>query len=209
MKMLTIRLSDEDHQLFGAVAEAEDMPVTTMIRRLVRTHARQLGMLEDPKERIRKEAKAAADAHANPPVERLPIPRNGNLWGHTMLQRSEAGEPVTTIAASYGVAVQVVQTQIADAKRRRAEGNDAHTWEDMPETGRTAFIPAHLVTSTTARASAPQPARTEPATPEEIDWDNIDPDAPCPQCIRDNDELAQQYNQRRFEKMREKYGWNT
>jgi hypothetical protein len=45
MKTITLRLDDDDHKLFAVLATAEDMPLTTLIRRTLKQLARERGLL--------------------------------------------------------------------------------------------------------------------------------------------------------------------
>lgn len=124
MKMIAIRVSDEDHALFTALAAREEMPLSILARRLLRTCARGHGMIEDkdkPKEQP-----------AKPRVMHAPIPTAPNAWREEILARHTGGEPLIDIAESYGAPLSMVRKQLDAAKIAEREGASLNT-EELPE----------------------------------------------------------------------------
>jgi hypothetical protein len=110
MKTFTLRLNDDDHKLFTAVAEAEDLPINTLIRRVVKQYAREQGHLQKPQPTITQQTTL------QPPL------KDSVLNNEQLLKRLESGEQLTVIAQSCNLTVSEVQARIAKAKKARADG---------------------------------------------------------------------------------------
>ena len=123
MKMIAIRVTDEDHALFMAVAAREEMPLSILARRLLRACARDHGMIED-KDKPKAEP-------SKPQVIRVPIPTAPNAWREEILRRHKGGELLTSIAESYGVPLATARSKLDAAKLFEAEG--ASLGSDLPE----------------------------------------------------------------------------
>jgi hypothetical protein len=58
MKTLTIRVSDEEHKLFAALADREFMPLTVLVRRALHAESVRVGLMLDPAEEAKRALKA-------------------------------------------------------------------------------------------------------------------------------------------------------
>lgn len=114
MKTLAIRVSDEDHVLFAAVAVREDMPLSALIRRQLRALARGHGLLQDS-------PPPAAEPSA-PKIEWRPIPTGTNVWAYEIHARRRGGESFADIATSYGVDVGLIKAKDKFAEEQIAAG---------------------------------------------------------------------------------------
>jgi hypothetical protein len=178
MKTLTLRLDDEDHKLFILLADADDLPVATFIRRVIRQLAREKGLLAT--------AHPTNTPATQSPTATTPITHVHDAVGtrEDLLKRVEAGEQLRAVADSVGIQVSELQARLAKAKTARADGSlqrdvDMHAWKLVnpePDDGkqyRLGVEPAHSGDGhvfswkerTTAAATAPQPNRV--LTPEE------------------------------------------
>jgi hypothetical protein len=129
MKMITIRVTDEDHALFMAVAAKEEMPLSILARRLLRGRAREHELIE-PKEKPKSQP-------TKPQVIRVPIPTAPNAWREEILSRHKSGEALPDIAESYGVPLATVRSKLDAAKLFEAEGatigSDDGDGDELPE----------------------------------------------------------------------------
>lgn len=123
MKTITLRLDDEDHKLFAALAESEDMPVATLIRRVMRRLAREQGLLATHAEATGVPA-STTPSGATPRTQATTQPLADTLMNNeALLKRVEAGEPVRAVADSAGLQVSDVQTRTAKARKARTDGS--------------------------------------------------------------------------------------
>ena len=115
VKTLTLRLDDEDHKLFTQLADADDLPVATFIRRVLRQLAREKGLLATP------------HLPNNPATQNQPpltAPMRDNIFTREdLLKRIEAGEQLRDVAASAKIQVSELQARVAKAKAARADGS--------------------------------------------------------------------------------------
>lgn len=115
MKTLTLRLDDEDHKLFAQLADADDLPVATFIRRVIRQLAREKGLL------------ATAQPTNNPATQAPTAPRtpihNNVITREDLLKRVEAGQQLREVADSVGIQVSELQARLAQARAARADGS--------------------------------------------------------------------------------------
>jgi hypothetical protein len=110
MKTFTLRLNDTDHKLFEVLAEAEDMPISNLIRRVMKQYAREHGYLQQAQSTITQ------------PTTLQPPLKDATLNNEQLLKRLESGEQLTTIAQSSNLTVSEVQARVAKAKKARTDG---------------------------------------------------------------------------------------
>lgn len=115
MKTLTLRLDDEDHKLFTQLAGADDLPVATFIRRVIRQLAREKGLL------------ATAQPANNTATHTTTAPstpiHNNVITREDLLKRVESGQQLRDVANSVGIQVSELQARLAQAKAARADGS--------------------------------------------------------------------------------------
>jgi predicted DNA-binding ribbon-helix-helix protein len=111
MKTFTLRLNDDDHKLFTAIAEAEDLPINTLIRRVVKQYAREHGHLQKPQPAITQ------------PTTLQPPLKDDVINNEQLLKRLESGEQLTAIAQTSNLTVSEVQARVAKAKKARTDGS--------------------------------------------------------------------------------------
>lgn len=111
MKTLAIRVSDEDHKLFTDLAAREDMPLSILVRRVLRAHAREIGFIKDHEPHKPEPVK--------PQVIRVPIPQGPNAWRDEIYRRVKDGESEQAVADSYGVSMQVIKGKLKSAEHER------------------------------------------------------------------------------------------
>ena len=113
MKTLTLRLDDDDHKLFAQLADADDLPVATFIRRVIRQLAREKGLLAtaQPANNLATHTPPSAPIH------------NTVITREDLLKRVEAGEQLRDVANSVGIQVSELQARLAQAKAARADGS--------------------------------------------------------------------------------------
>jgi predicted DNA-binding ribbon-helix-helix protein len=125
MKTFTLRLNDDDHKLFTAIAEAEDLPINTLIRRVVKQYAREHGHLQKPQLAITQPAitqPAITQPAITQPTTLQPPLKDTTLNNESLLKRLESGEQLTAIAQTSNLTVSELQTRIAKAKKARTDG---------------------------------------------------------------------------------------
>ena len=114
MKTLTLRLEDDDHKLFLAMAEAEDLPTTVLIRRVMKQYARDNGHLAEP---------GKPQLVQGQPTQEVKPPRTDHpLNNEVLLNELELGESLSSVAQSNNLTVSEVQARLAKAKKARADG---------------------------------------------------------------------------------------
>lgn len=167
MKTIAIRVSDDDHKLFLAVAEREDMPLSSIVRRHLRALAREHELLVD-----HSVAPTAPAAPVNPNTVWRPIPQGTNVWAYEVHARRSAGESFADIATSYGVDVSIVKARYKFAQEQIDAGVNS---------------PAAAATYTPpARANTPSAPNDQP----ELVYDPVDPDNPTEEEQAINAEIA-------------------
>lgn len=117
VKTLTLRLDDEDHKLFTLLADADDLPVATFIRRVLRQLAREKGLLATAQPTNNP---AAQSTTTTPPTAPM---RDGVQSREALLKRIEAGEQLRDVAASAGIQVSELQARVSKAKIARTDGS--------------------------------------------------------------------------------------
>jgi hypothetical protein len=115
MKTFTLRLNDTDHKLFEVLAESEDMPISNLIRRVMKQYAREHGYLQQAQPTITQ------------PTTLQPPLKDATLNNEQLLKRLESGEQLTTIAQSSNLTVSEVQARVAKAKKARTDGTLARS----------------------------------------------------------------------------------
>jgi hypothetical protein len=114
MKTLTLRIEDDDHKLFLAMAEAEDLPTTVLIRRVMKQYARDNGHLAEP---------GKPQLVQGQPTQEVKPPRTDHpLNNEVLLNELELGESLSSVAQSNNLTVSEVQARVAKAKKARADG---------------------------------------------------------------------------------------
>ena len=118
MKTLTLRLDDEDHKLFAQLADADDLPVATFIRRVIRQLAREKGLLAT--------AQPANNSTTHTTTAPTTPMRNDVHTREALLRRVDAGQQLRDVANSVGIQVSELQARLAQAKTARADGSLQH-----------------------------------------------------------------------------------
>lgn len=176
MKTIAIRVTDDDHKLFVALADREDMPLSSLVRRQLRALARDHGLLQYPEEQPKQPAEPV-----NPNTVWRPIPQGHGVWAYEIHARRSAGESFADIATSYGVDVSIVKARYKYADENIANGELSPVQKDDTATSR----PVHTIPSSVVQAISPvhtiepeQPADTPPDDEPELVYDPVDPDNP-------------------------------
>jgi hypothetical protein len=171
MPTIAIRVSDEDHKLFVALAEREFMPLSVLVRRTLRAETVRAGLILDPAEQARRalEAQAkAALAPQKPIVERRPYPPyNASV---VVAERASRGESLADIAESYGISLDRAKELYKSGKEWLSNERDTNELLAYSEKGNT----------------APPPEQPEP----ELVYDPVDPDNPTEEEQAVSDEIA-------------------
>lgn len=120
MATIAIRVSDEDHKLFCALADREHMPLSVLVRRTLHAEAVRLALVLDPvaeaKRTRRDELEKDAAAKAKPQVERLPIPQGTSALRDAVYMRVNKGESLHVVAESYGIQMDIIKAMYKRAK---------------------------------------------------------------------------------------------
>lgn len=161
MKTIAIRVTDDDHKLFVALADREDMPLSSLVRRQLRALARDHGLLQYPEEQ------STQPEPSKPRVIRRPIPQGVNAWRDEIYVRMNSGESAADIAESYGVSAQLVKDKYKAAK----DDKQYHIDAGLP------VPPLAAPSEYTPPADTP-PADTPPDDEPELVYDPVDPDNP-------------------------------
>ena len=109
MSTIAIRVSDDEHKLFMALAERERMPLSIYVRRMLYAEAERVGLI-------------GTQPTITQPTTLQPPLKDATLNNEQLLKRLESGEPLTTIAQSSNLTVSEVQARVAKAKKARTDG---------------------------------------------------------------------------------------
>lgn len=205
MKTLAIRVSEDDHKLFVALADREDMPLSSLVRRQLRALAREHAMLVDTPMHPPTDA-----GTAKPVVQKRARPVDANgvvhsvIFNEQLLQEHERGDSVSVLAEAYSLTPQDVQRRVALAREHRSDGTLATTKANQsadPNGARSSVrvmrrdaagnivmtdAPHTNHTPTTRAPSAPHINHHEP----ELVYDPVDPDNPTEEEQAINAEIA-------------------
>lgn len=172
MKTLAIRVSDEDHALFVAVAGREDMPLSTLVRRQLRALAREHGLLKDAP------PTAAEPAAPQPPTLRAPViesgPHAGKIdafaFGAVLSKQVQAGETIERLAAAYGHSAQDLRERVKwyDQQVALRLEDEANNHPPIDIRG----APGKPIPMDDIFDEAPAPAYPEPEDNPPPDWDH-------------------------------------
>jgi hypothetical protein len=110
MSTIAIRVSDDEHKLFMALAERERMPLSIYVRRMLYAEAERVGLI-------------GTQPTATQPTTLQPPLKDNVLNNEQLLKRLESGEQLTTIAQTSNITVSELQTRIAKAKKARTDGS--------------------------------------------------------------------------------------
>lgn len=173
MKTIAVRVSDDDHKLFAAVAAREDMPVSSLIRRLMRGLAREHALLVD--------AHMPEPAPPAPPAPKrrvIPMDADGRhadsfAWGAAIEQALQSGETVASIAASYGLSVDAIKNKL---KQYRVEKDEELAMQNRRRS--TPVQPSYPSAAKLPTLGEPIFDEPAPAPESELVYDPVDPDNP-------------------------------
>ena len=127
MPTIAIRVSDEDHKLFTALAEREFMPLSILIRRVLHAEAVRAALILDPVAEAKRALKTDADAApTKPAIERLPIPQGPNELRDEVYMRVNKGESISDVAESYGIPLDVIKAMYKRAKESTESETGTH-----------------------------------------------------------------------------------
>jgi hypothetical protein len=168
MPTIAIRVSDEEHKLFVALAEREFMPLSVLVRRVLRAETIRAGLVLDPAEEARRALEAQAKAALAPQksiVERRAVPARG--WAAEIVSRADKGEKLADIAESYGQSLDLVKKMYKLGKENQQAARDFSEMRAYAESGNTA-----------------------PPPEQELVYDPVDPDNPTEEEQATNAEIA-------------------
>lgn len=112
MKTLTLRLDDDDYKLFADFAAAEDMPLSMLIRRVMRQHIKgSAAPIQPPSASI-----------ATPDQEPRSMLNASISNNELLLSQLDQGRTLRDVAAEHGLQVQDVQTRASKARTARMDG---------------------------------------------------------------------------------------
>jgi hypothetical protein len=114
MSTIAIRVSDDEHKLFMALAERERMPLSIYVRRMLYAEAERVGLI-------------GTQPTITQPTTLQPPLKDATLNNEQLLKRLESGEQLTTIAQSSNLTVSEVQARVAKAKKARTDGTLARS----------------------------------------------------------------------------------
>ena len=168
MPTIAIRVSDEEHKLFVALAEREFMPLSVLVRRVLHAETVRVGLTLDPAEEARRALESQAKAALTPKkpvIERRPYPPyNAHV---VVAERANKGESLADIAESYGISLDRVKDMNKRGKEWLACERDTNELLSYAEKGNTA----------------------PPPVPELV-YDPVDPDNPTEEEQATNAEIA-------------------
>jgi hypothetical protein len=126
MPTIAIRVSDEDHKLFTALAEREFMPLSILVRRVLHAEAVRAALILDPIAEARRALRPDTEpTPAKPAVERLPIPQGTNELRDAVYTRVNKGESLPDVAESYGIPLDVIKAMYKRAKESAESQSEA------------------------------------------------------------------------------------
>lgn len=124
LKTLTLRLTPADYAVFSALAEAECLPLTTLVRRTVLMRAREMDIKPKP---VPRKFTHMAPRNATGAIV-------GNLLGEDVHNRVQAGETLSEVLESYDVPADFVKgTYERQLARMQEESENERFRQHMQE----------------------------------------------------------------------------
>jgi len=112
MKVINFRVSDEDHALFAALAELEYLPLSSLIRRMLKTAARDRGLLD-----VAEPAPVASPA----PAPELPRLEDGSVNYRLIVAKARGlalrGLSKVQTARELGVSTEFIETACVEVAK--------------------------------------------------------------------------------------------
>jgi hypothetical protein len=152
MATMAIRISDEDHKLFVALAEREHMPLSVLVRRTLHAEAVRVGMVLDPvveAERATKtEADQAVKQESSTPA--YGVNDDGSINHRLRVAKARglaiAGVPKAQVAKVMGLTIEQIESAcIETAKQGISAMLPWHSSEKVFALGRLQANPQHPV----------------------------------------------------------------
>jgi hypothetical protein len=123
MKTLTIRVSDEEHKLFVALADRELMPLTVLVRRVLHAESVRAGLMLDPtteaKRALRAEVEQAAEQEPAVPV--FGLHEDGSINHRLRVRKARTlaleGMPKAQVAKAMGLTLEQIEESCVEVAK--------------------------------------------------------------------------------------------
>jgi hypothetical protein len=128
MPTIAIRVSDEDHKLFVALAEREFMPLSVLVRRTLHAEAIRAGLILDPaveaKRALKVEAVQAEEQNPTTPV--YGMNEDGSINHRLRVAKARTlakdGMPKAQVAKAMGLTLEQVEASCIEVAKQGING---------------------------------------------------------------------------------------
>ena len=123
MPTVAIRVSDEEHKLFAALAEREFMPLSVLVRRVLHAESVRAGLMLDPtteaKRALRAEAEQAAEQEPAVPV--FGLNEDGSINHRLRVRKARTlaleGMPKAQVAKVMGLTLEQIEESCVEVAK--------------------------------------------------------------------------------------------
>jgi hypothetical protein len=123
MPTIAIRVSDEDHKLFVALAEREFMPLSVLVRRTLHAEAIRAGLILDPAVEAKRALKVEVvqEAEQEPAVPVFGLNEDGSIDHRARVARARgfaiAGVPKAQVAKVMGLTIDQIEASCVEVAK--------------------------------------------------------------------------------------------
>ena len=123
MKTLTIRVSDEEHKLFAALADREFMPLTVLVRRALHAESVRVGLMLDPATEAKRalRAEVVQEAEQEPAIPVFGLNEDGSINHRLRVAKARglaiAGVPKAQVAKVMGLTVDQIEASCVEVAK--------------------------------------------------------------------------------------------
>jgi hypothetical protein len=123
MPTIAIRVSDEEHKLFNALAEREFMPLSVLVRRTLHAEAIRAGLILDPATEAKKALRAEVEqaAEQEPAVPVFGLNEDGSINHRLRVAKARgfaiAGVPKAQVAKVMGLTLEQIEESCVEVAK--------------------------------------------------------------------------------------------
>ena len=128
MATIAIRVSDEDHKLFCALADREHMPLSVLVRRTLHAEAVRVGLVLDPVDEAKRALKADTQQATEPEPTQNAYGLNEDGTVNHRLRVAKArtlandGMTKVQVAKAMGLTLDQIETACAETAKQGVSG---------------------------------------------------------------------------------------
>lgn len=128
MATIAIRVSDEDHKLFCALADREHMPLSVLVRRTLHAEAVRVGLVLDPVDEAKRALKADAPQTAELSLTTTAYGVNEDGTANHRMRAAKArtlakdGMTKAQVAKAMGLTLEQIETACIEVAKQGVSG---------------------------------------------------------------------------------------